>query len=109
GVVLQRLVARGGVETLVLQRVRQLVNDDRLPERGRIGDARQGLRKLPDGEIRVRARVVEREDLGVVHLEHLAQNVVRGAVDELQVLEHADVIVERVRDLFRELFARSEE
>ena len=69
---LQGQIARPGAETLVLQRVRQLVDDYRLLKHVAVAHSGDGGGQLVDGEVRVGQRIVKRQHLRFVKREHAA-------------------------------------
>src|SRR5438445_5169029 len=74
------------------------MKDDRFLQGTAIAESREAFGELADGEIGVRHRVVERENLRVVELKHAIDDIRSGRVHELERLENLDVIVDRIWD-----------
>ena len=108
GVLGQRLLARAGVEALVLQRVRQLVDDDHLAHRRGIDShPLHRLRHLGDRVVNVVERVVKRQHLRLIEVDELGHELIGPAVDELERAQHQHVVVERVRHRLHHLRAEA--
>ena len=106
GVAAQLLLALAGVEALVLQRVCQLVHGNRFLKH--VGAARAFGRcgELIDGVVDVRLRVIEREHLRLIELQHPLEEIGGLRIDELQQTEDAEVVVDRVRQRLGDLLSQ---